>query len=88
MAARIVSDIILKDKEEKSGPRIEIEEEPIQDIELPKPFLSANRHSSTTTEDLSERWGAKSSPSCAHPKSYHTKYYKIGINATSKKIPR
>ena len=57
MAARIVSDIMSDDKEEKSGPRIEIEEEPIQDIELPKTFLSANRHSSTTTEDLSERWG-------------------------------
>ena len=57
MATRIVSNIMSDDKEEKSGPRIEIEEEPIQDIELPKTFLSANRHSSTKTEDLSERWG-------------------------------
>ena len=57
MASRIVSDIMSDNKEEKSGPLIEIEEEPIQDIDLPKTFLSANRHSSTTTEYLSERWG-------------------------------
>ena len=57
MAARIVSDIMSDDKEENNGPCIEIEEEPIQDIEQPKTFLSANRNSSTTTEDLSERWG-------------------------------
>ena len=54
MATRIVYNIMSDDKEEKSGPRIEIEEEPMQDIELPKTFLSANRHSSITAEDLSK----------------------------------
>ena len=36
VVAKIVSDIMLNKKEEKSGPCIEIEDEPIQYIDLPK----------------------------------------------------
>ena len=36
LAAKIVSDIMSSNKEEKIGPRIEIEDEHMKDIELPK----------------------------------------------------
>ena len=29
----------------------------MQDVSMPQKFLSKNRYSSTTSEDLSERWG-------------------------------
>ena len=54
MAARIVADIM--SEKPKSLGNEGAQEETVQDIELPKTFLSTNRHSSTTAEDLSERW--------------------------------
>ena len=58
MAARIVSDIFSNNKEiERNKPSTETWDDVIQEINMPQTFLSENRHSSTTPEDLSERWG-------------------------------
>ena len=43
---------------ERMSVRFAIEQEDVvPDIGLPRTFLSSKRHSSTTPEDLSERWG-------------------------------
>ena len=57
MAAQIVSDITPKEKTIKqvyfSSEKVDI----MQDVSMPRMFLSKNRHYNMTSEDLSERWG-------------------------------
>ena len=57
MAAQIVADIISK---EKTTLQVYFANEQVytmQDVSMPRTFVSENRHSSTTSEDLNERWG-------------------------------
>ena len=56
MATRIVADLIANDQGGYEKVNKEQTEEGIQDIQLSETFISANRHSITTAEDLSERW--------------------------------
>ena len=57
MAARIVADIILKEKTTQQVSFTDEQVDTMKDISMPRTFLSKNRHSSTTAEDLSERSG-------------------------------
>ena len=41
----------------------------MQDVSMPRTFLSKNRHSSTTSEDLIERWGLRISQAAVTLKS-------------------
>ena len=54
MAARIVADIITKEKTTKQVSFAYEQEYTMKDVMMPRTFLSDNRHSSTTSEDLSE----------------------------------
>ena len=56
MAARIVADIISKEKTTQHVSLADKQVDIMQDVSMPRTFLSKNRHSSTTSEDLSERW--------------------------------
>ena len=56
MAARIVADIISKEKTTQHVSLADKQVDIMQDFSMPRTFLSKNRHSSTTSEDLSERW--------------------------------
>ena len=57
MAARIVADIISKEKTTQQVSFYDEQVDTMQDVSMPRTFLSKNRHSITTSEDLSERWG-------------------------------
>ena len=45
-------------KEPKNG-QVEEQSDTLKNIGLPRKFLSPKKNSSTTTEDLSERWGLR-----------------------------
>ena len=55
MAAQIVADIISKGNTTKQISFPDEQVDTMQDFSTPRMFLSKNRHSSTTSEDLSER---------------------------------
>ena len=57
MASRIVADIISKEKTTQQVSLADELVDTIQDVSMPQTFLSKNRHSSTTSEDLSKRLG-------------------------------
>ena len=57
MAARIVVDIISKEKKTQQVYFADEQVDTMQDLSMPRTFLFKNRHYSTTSEDLSERWG-------------------------------
>ena len=56
MAARIVSDIISKEKTTKQVYFVDEQVYTMQDVNMPRTFLSNNRNSSTTAEYLSKIW--------------------------------
>ena len=57
MSVRIVADKISKEKTTKQVSFANEQVDTMQDVSMPRTFISKNRHSSTTSEDLSERWG-------------------------------
>ena len=57
MAAQIVADTLAKEKTTKQVSFANERVDTMKDVRLPRTFLSKNRHSSTTAEDLSKRWG-------------------------------
>ena len=57
MLARIVADIIPKENTTQQVYFADEQVYSMQDVSMPQTFLSKNRHSSTTAEGLSERWG-------------------------------
>ena len=57
MEARIVSDIITKEKATKQVSFVDEQVDTVQDVSMPWTFLSNHRNFSTTEEDLRERWG-------------------------------
>ena len=57
ISARIVSDIISKKKITKQVSFANEQVDTMQDVSMTQTFLSKNRHSSMTEEDLSKRWG-------------------------------
>ena len=57
MAARIVADIISKEKTTQQVSFTDEQVDTMKDVSIPRTFLSKNIYSSTTEEDLSERWG-------------------------------
>ena len=57
MASRIVADIISKEKTTQQVSFADEQVDIMQDFSMSRTFLSKNRHSNTTAEDLSERWG-------------------------------
>ena len=56
MAARIVADIISKEKTTQQVYFADEQVDTMKDVSMPRTFLSENRHSSKAEEDLSERW--------------------------------
>ena len=56
MAARIVAYIISKENTTQQVSFSDEQVDTMKDVSVPRTFLSENRHSSTTAEDLSERW--------------------------------
>ena len=57
MAERIVADIISKEKTTKQVYFANEQVDTMKDVSMPQTFLSNNRHSSTTAEDISNIWG-------------------------------
>ena len=57
MAARIVADIISKERTKQQVSLADEQVYTMKDVSMPQTFLSKNRYSSTTAEDLSEIWG-------------------------------
>ena len=57
MAARIVIDIISKEKTTQQVSFVDEQLDTMKDVSMPRTFISDNRHSSTKSEDLSKRWG-------------------------------
>ena len=57
MAARIVADIITKEKTTQQVSFANEQVDTMKNVSIPRTFLSNNRHYSTTPEDLSERGG-------------------------------
>ena len=57
MAARIVVDIILKEKNKQQISFADEKVDTMKDVSMPRTFLSMNKHSVTTAEDISKRWG-------------------------------
>ena len=57
MAARIVADIISKEKTTQQVSFNDEQVDTMKDVSIPQTFLYENRNSSTTEEDLSDRWG-------------------------------
>ena len=57
MVAEIVADRILKEKKTQQVSFADKQVDIMQDVSMPQIFLSKNRHSRFTTEDLSEIWG-------------------------------
>ena len=57
MAARIVADIISKEKTTQQVSFADEQVDTTKDVSIPRTFISENRHSSTTEEDLSKIWG-------------------------------
>ena len=57
MAVRIVPHLISKRKTTKQVSFADEKADTMQDVSMPRMFLSKNRHFSTTAEDLSKRWG-------------------------------
>ena len=57
MAALIVADIISKENTTQQVYLADDQIYTMKDISMPRTFLYKNRHSSTTSEDLSEIWG-------------------------------
>ena len=74
MAARIVADIISKEKTTQEVSFADEQVDTMEDVSMPRTFLSDNIHSSTTTEDLSERWVLSISQS------------ELTLNATTQKL--
>ena len=56
MAALIVADIISKEKTTQQVSFADKQVYTMKYVSMPRTFLSNNRHSSTITEELSERW--------------------------------
>ena len=57
MALRIVADIISKEKTTQQVSLADEQLDTMKDVNMPRMFLSKNRHFITTAEDLSKRWG-------------------------------
>ena len=57
MTARIVADIITKQLTTQQLYFANEQVDTVKDVSMPRTFLSENRDFSTTSEDLSERWG-------------------------------
>ena len=57
MESRIVADTISKEKTTQQVSFADEQVDTMKDVNIPRTFLSENRHSSTTEEDLSEIWG-------------------------------
>ena len=57
IAAQIVSDIISKEKKTKQVSFPDEQVDTMQYVSMPRTFLSKNKYSRTTAEDLSKRWG-------------------------------
>ena len=57
IASRIVSDITSKEKTTKQVSFADGQVDTMQDVSMTRPFLSKNRHSNTTAEELIKRWG-------------------------------
>ena len=57
MAARIVADIISKEKTTQQVSFANEQVDTMKDASMPQTFLSKNIHSNTTSEDLIYRWG-------------------------------
>ena len=55
MAALIVTDILSKENTTQQVSFADEKVDIMQDVDMPQTFLSKNRHSSTSSEDLSER---------------------------------
>ena len=85
MAERIVADIILK---EKTTQQVSFDDEKVytmQDVSMPQTFLSKNRHSSTTAEDISERWGISISQAALTLKSTTQKLTRYALMPLSQR---
>ena len=57
MAARIVADIVSKEKTTQQVSFADEHLDIMKDVSMLQKVLSENRHSSTTDEDLSKKWG-------------------------------
>ena len=79
MAARIVADIISKEKTTQQVYFTDEQVDTMKDVSMPRTFLSKNRHSSTTAEDPSERWGLSISQAALTLKSTTQKMTRSAI---------
>ena len=57
MTTQIVADIISKEKTTQQVSFTDEQVDIMKDVSMPQTFPSENRNSSTTAEDLSDRWG-------------------------------
>ena len=57
IASRIVADVTSKENTTQQVYFVNEQVDTIQDVSMPRMFLSKNIHSSTKEEDLSKRWG-------------------------------
>ena len=71
MAARIVADMILKEKTTQQVSFADEKVDTMQYVSIPQTFLSKNRHYSTTSEDISKRWGLSISQDAITTKQRH-----------------
>ena len=76
MASRIMAYIISKEKTTKQVSFTDEQVYTMQNVSMPQMSLSKNRHSSTTAEDLCERWGLSISQDA------------LTIKATTQKLTR
>ena len=79
MASRIVADIISKEKTTQQVSFADEQVDIMQDFSMSRTFLSKNRHSNTTAEDLSERWGLSISQAALTLKSTTQKLNRYSI---------
>ena len=79
MAARIVADILSKEKTTQLVSLTYEQLDTMKDVSMPRTFLSKNRHSSTTAEYLSEKWGLSISQAALNLKSMTQKLDRSAI---------
>ena len=84
MVARIVADIISKEKTTKQVSFADEQVDTMKDVSVPQMFLSNNRHSSTTEEYLSKRWGLSISQATLTLKAT-TQFLSLLLTASSNK---
>ena len=79
MAALIVTDILSKENTTQQVSFADEKVDIMQDVDMPQTFLSKNRHYSTTSEELSERWGLSISQDAINLKAMTQKLTRSAI---------